>query len=78
MIVFQSAALRRGTKILFEDANLTLHHGEKVGVIGNNGCGKTSLFKLLAGELETDEGSVDIPSDQRVVATQQTIPLNIK
>ena len=74
MIVFQSAALRRGTKILFEDANLTLHQGEKVGVIGNNGCGKTSLFKLLAGELETDEGSVDIPSDLRVVATQQTIP----
>ncbi len=74
MIVFQSAALRRGAKILFQDANLTLHQGEKIGVIGHNGCGKTSLFKLLSGELDTDEGSVEIPTDLRVVATQQTIP----
>ncbi|MEL0036093.1 MAG: ATP-binding cassette domain-containing protein, partial [Gammaproteobacteria bacterium] len=58
MLVFQSAALRRGTKILFQDASLTLHQGEKIGVIGHNGCGKSSLFKLLVNELETDSGSV--------------------
>lgn len=74
MLVFQSAALRRGTKILFQDATLTLHQGEKVGVIGHNGCGKSSLFKLLVNELETDDGTVHIPSDLRVVATKQSIP----
>jgi ATP-binding cassette subfamily F protein 3 len=74
MLVFQSAALRRGTKILFQDASLTLHQGEKIGVIGHNGCGKSSLFKLLVNELETDSGSVHIPADLRVVVTQQSIP----
>lgn len=73
MISLQSAALRRGSKQLFENATLTLHAGEKIGIIGHNGCGKSSLFKVFVNELEVDVGDVIVPKGLQVAITKQEI-----
>ena len=44
MIAFRNFALRRGERLLLSDIDLTLHSGTRVGVVGRNGCGKSSLF----------------------------------
>jgi ATP-binding cassette, subfamily F, member 3 len=54
-------SLARGLKLLLEDASLTVHPGHKVGLIGANGSGKTSLFALIRGELSQDKGEWSIP-----------------
>nr|WP_298716897.1 ATP-binding cassette domain-containing protein [uncultured Steroidobacter sp.] len=67
MLSFSSLALRRGTRLLISDASFTVYRGEKVGIVGANGCGKSSLLALVLGELQPDAGSVEYPS-QLVVA----------
>jgi len=62
VIRLSNLTLARGPKRLLENANLTLFPGHKVGLIGPNGCGKTSLFALLRGELHQDAGEVDLPA----------------
>jgi ATP-binding cassette subfamily F protein 3 len=61
MIVLKNVSLLRGVKPVLEQASATLHPGEKVGLIGRNGAGKSSLFSLLAGRLAPDAGDVEIP-----------------
>ena len=51
MISFSNIELRRGIKLLLSDAELSIHPGQHIGVIGANGSGKSSLFKLLMGEI---------------------------
>src|SRR5687768_6062800 len=67
MLSFSSLALRRGTRLLISDASFTVYRGEKVGIVGANGCGKSSLLALILGDLQPDAGSVEYPS-QLVVA----------
>ena len=57
--------MRRGTQLLLDHADLTIFGGQKVGIIGRNGTGKTSLFRLLMGELHADTGELDMPKDLR-------------
>ncbi|MDX8406962.1 MAG: ATP-binding cassette domain-containing protein, partial [Mariprofundaceae bacterium] len=57
MLYFDRLSLRRGSKLLFEQASLTIHPGDKLGVTGANGCGKSSLFGLILGQLQEDVGS---------------------
>jgi ATP-binding cassette, subfamily F, member 3 len=61
MIALKNVSLLRGVKPVLEQASATLHPGEKVGLIGRNGAGKSSLFSLLAGRLAPDAGDVEIP-----------------
>ena len=61
MIQLKNVSLLRGTKPVLDGASATLHPGEKVGLIGRNGAGKSSLFSLLAGRLHPDAGDVEIP-----------------
>ena len=61
MIQLKNVTLLRGTKPVLDGASATLHPGEKVGLIGRNGAGKSSLFSLLAGRLHPDAGDVEIP-----------------
>ena len=63
MIQLQALGLQLGTKILLEKADLTVYPGQKWGIIGANGSGKSSLFKLLLGELHADSGTLNIPKD---------------
>ncbi len=74
MISFRNFALRRGERLLLSDVDLTLHAGWRVGVIGRNGAGKTSLFAALMGEVEADKGDLDLPSKARVASVAQEMP----
>jgi ATP-binding cassette subfamily F protein 3 len=67
MLTFSGLSLRRGTRLLISDASFTIYRGEKVGIVGANGCGKSSLLALILGELQPDAGSFDMPS-QLVIA----------
>ena len=64
----------RGTKLLFDLADLTINPGEKVGLIGTNGSGKSTLFAMLRDELHTDSGSIDYPKQWRVAHVAQETP----
>ena len=61
MLVLQDITLRRGVKVVLDRTSATLQPGEKVGLIGRNGAGKSSLFSLLAGRLHADGGDVQMP-----------------
>lgn len=74
MITLQNLTLRRSTKVLLEDANLTLYAKHKVGLIGDNGCGKSSFFSLLHGDLEADKGELYLPNDLEIAYVKQEIP----
>ncbi|KIF82601.1 ATP-binding cassette domain-containing protein [Noviherbaspirillum autotrophicum] len=74
MIRFQQVSLIRGIKPLLDNADVTLNPGEKIGLIGANGAGKSSLFALLRGELHADQGSVDFPSKWRMAYVAQETP----
>ena len=58
MIIFENIALRRGAQQLFANASVTLQPGQNVALIGANGAGKSSLFALLLGELQADQGDI--------------------
>ena len=58
MIILENIALRRGQKLLFSDASATLQPGQKLALIGGNGCGKSSLFALLLDSLQADAGDI--------------------
>jgi ATP-binding cassette subfamily F protein 3 len=74
VIRLAQVSLARGTKRLLEGADLSLHPGERIGLIGANGSGKTSLFALLRGELHADKGEVDYPAHWRVSHVAQETP----
>jgi ATP-binding cassette subfamily F protein 3 len=74
MIRFQQVSLIRGIKPLLENADLTLNPGDKIGLIGANGAGKSSLFALLRGELHADQGAVDYPARWRMAYVAQETP----
>jgi ATP-binding cassette subfamily F protein 3 len=66
--------LARGSRRLIEDASLQIHTGWRVGVVGANGSGKSSLFALLRGELHTETGDCEVPRDWRIASVAQETP----
>ncbi len=74
MITLRNITLRRGTKIVLDDASVTLQPGEKIGLVGRNGAGKSSLFALLTDRLQSDKGEVDIPRQWAVGEVAQNMP----
>jgi len=74
VIRLSQVTLRRGAKPLLESSDLTLHAGERIGLIGANGSGKSSLFAMLRGELHADKGDVDLPSQWRIAHVAQETP----
>ena len=73
MIELRGGELRRGAKLLFSGADVRIHADHKVGLIGPNGCGKSSLFKLLCGQLSLDAGELSMPSSWRVAHMEQEV-----
>ena len=76
MIRFNQVSLMRGIKPLLEQVDVTLNPGDKIGLIGANGAGKSSLFAMMRGELHPDQGDIDFPAKWRVAyVAQETPPL---
>ena len=74
MISFRNFALRRGERLLLSDVDLALHAGYRVGVVGRNGAGKSSLFAALLGDVEPDRGDLDLPGKARIASVAQETP----
>lgn len=73
MIKLTDISLMRGTKVLLENVSVEISPGQKVALIGANGCGKSSLFAMLCGELGTENGELRIPKAWRIVAVAQEV-----
>jgi len=74
MITIRQLTLRRGVKVVLQGANLTLNPGEKVGLVGRNGAGKSSLFSLITNRLQADAGDFDMPARWRIGEVAQEMP----
>ncbi|PXF63165.1 ATP-binding cassette domain-containing protein [Kangiella spongicola] len=74
MLFFENMALRRGKKVLFEDASFIINPKDKVGVTGANGTGKSSLFALIRGELEEDSGNFSMAGNVTISSVRQETP----
>ena len=73
MIQFSEVSLQRGTQFLLEQADMTIFEGQKVGLIGANGAGKSSLFALVRGQLHADTGEVILPGQRRISFMAQEV-----
>jgi len=74
MITLRNVTLRRGVKVVLDNASATLNPGEKVGLVGRNGAGKSSLFGLLNGQLHEDNGDFFVPPQWRMAQVAQDMP----
>ena len=74
MIQFRNFALARGARRLIEDASLQLHAGWRVGLVGANGSGKSSLFAVLRGEWHSDLGECLVPASWNIASVAQETP----
>ena len=73
MIRANGLTLRRGTKVLLQDADFVVNPGERLGFVGKNGAGKSTLFALLQGRLDLDAGTLSIPDSWRIASVEQEI-----
>jgi len=76
MLQLENLSLRRGPRLLFEQAGFQVHPGQKVGVSGANGTGKSSLFALILGELHADSGDLRYPKEWVIAHVAQETPVD--
>ncbi len=74
MILLKNVTLRRGTKTLLDQASVTINPGEKVGLVGRNGAGKSTVFALFSGQLHEDGGDFSVPAQWRMAQVAQDMP----
>lgn len=74
MIEIKNLTLRRGLKTLLNNAEATIHTGRRVGLIGKNGSGKSSLFALMRNELSADTGHINLPAHWQIATVAQETP----
>ena len=74
MLSLNQVSLRRGRKLLFENASFQVHAGQRLGVIGANGSGKSSLFSMILDELEPDDGNLQISAADEIAHVAQESP----
>src|SRR3978361_804291 len=73
MLNFTDVTIRRGPRVLFSDATFGLFRGEKVGITGENGSGKSSLLGLVRGDLHPDSGSFELPPGLAIAHVSQEL-----
>jgi len=73
MLSARDLTLRRGPQPLFEQVNFSVHRGDKVGITGANGAGKSSLFAAVRGELAPDRGDLELPAAEDIAHVEQEI-----
>ena len=64
----------RGVNTLLDDASCSIFPGQKVGIIGRNGCGKSTLFATIKGEIQVEKGTVQIPKGFKIASVAQQTP----
>lgn len=74
MISLNNIMLMRGSQVLLKDVSLVIHKGQRTGIIGRNGCGKTSLFKALEGDIALEQGEIEMPNGLRCSSMAQETP----
>lgn len=74
MLNFKNISLRRGVRVLFSDTSFTIHKGQKAGLTGANGVGKSSLFAVLLNQLHVDEGDFSMPPGLEIAHVAQETP----
>ena len=74
MITLKNVVLRRGAKVILDSATVSLNPGEKIGLVGRNGAGKSSLFAMLNGTLNEDGGEYYIPAQWKMAQVAQDMP----
>ena len=74
MIELKNLTLQRGSKLLLDKANLTVSSQRRVGLVGRNGTGKSSLFALIKGEIAQDGGDVLLPAHWKLASVAQETP----
>jgi len=74
MLSFTETTLRRGTRQLLSNVNVTIHKRQKVGITGANGVGKSSLFQMLLGEIAPDHGDLSLPANAIIAHVAQSTP----
>ena len=74
MLKIDNLTYRLGKRVLLDSVSATVNAGAKVGLVGRNGTGKTTLFRLITGKLEADGGAIEVPGHWRVGVTTQDAP----
>ena len=74
MLQITQLNLQLGNKVLFENASATIFPGHKIGIVGANGCGKSTLFNLIRGELTNDGGDISFPKGWQLAWVKQETP----
>lgn len=74
MLFFTNLTLKRGHSVLLENANASINPGQKVGLVGKNGCGKSSLFALLKQEISSEGGEATFPNNWTLSWVNQETP----
>src|SRR3990167_3882110 len=78
MITLNNITLRRGTRTLLEKINWTIYHKQRIGLIGANGSGKSSLFAFILQRYQAEAGEIDIPRQLKFASVEQEISLDQK
>ena len=78
MIKIQGLKKSFSTQVLFEDLNFNINRGEKVGLVGRNGHGKSTLFQIILGNVEPDSGSISIPKGYKIGYLQQHLKFTMQ
>ena len=73
MITFKNVSLAQGTKTLYQNANLFCSEGMKIGLVGRNGCGKSSLFSAILGKLDVSSSDVLVKNNVKVSYIEQEV-----
>lgn len=78
MLKLQNVSITRGANVLIHDINLDIFGKMVIGIVGNNGCGKTSLFSAICGKFEHSSGKIDLKKNLAISSLEQEVPaLNI-
>lgn len=72
MLRLLNLALMRGTRLLYAHANLIASPGERIGLVGPNGCGKSTLFAAILGDLAPEDGELETPPHERIAHVAQS------
>lgn len=74
MLIVQDVTYRIGGRILLDNIRFQLPDGQRAGLVGRNGCGKSSLFRLILGQSQVDSGSIEISKGQKIITVAQEVP----